>query len=261
MGSDYRIEYFYEVRLTRRQLFELNKEDAAFLASLCFFHNEIYLLYKLLIANINHGIDETVASKINAVNRTISLRLISSKIIEAIKLWKDQRKIWARRQSLTLSSALASKIDDLESVSSEPMHKASVHIRNLIGNHLIVSEFEDALDHTSDNADLNLYIHRETGNSFYSLGEEVLFSGLLNKYIASELPQYTNNAEQFIDDWLDWNDRAHKALESAASTFITAMLLGEKINASARRTPHFLAPENVGDLSTFRFPSILSLRH
>ena len=148
--------------------------------------------------------------------------------------------------------------DDLVSLKASEFFSFTMKMRNKIINHYLISEISENLPHTSDRSDYSMQLHEEQGNSFFPIGEEVVFIGFVNRFFAEGDKIYTPEQKSvFINDWISWVQDSLKWVNSVVqsfSKFIIFEILGLK---STRRKVFYLEPGLVGDIHKFRTPLIL----
>jgi hypothetical protein len=97
-------------------------------------------------------------------------------------------------------------------------------IRHEVANHYTLKAAKKNLRFISPEADLSLYVHELRGNSFYPMGEEVIFAGRLNRHLsgsAADIPP-----SDAFDEWLDWSLKATNLANKVHFELVKALILG-----------------------------------
>lgn len=118
-------------------------------------------------------------------------------------------------------------------------------------NHYSLSAVRKNLAHVSDNADFSYQLHRTVGNSFYRLGEEVVFGALLNRYRSEN--NMDMNPEDLFGDWFEWILEATKILGDIHVQF-SGLLLDQDPSKITRKRMHWIPYSMIGTRESPKLP-------
>ena len=179
-APSYYLEYFHSVQLKKDDIEKIGQENFSFLSIILFAANEIFVYQKILITYMKRPdkrCDEILT--LSFIHQLTILRTLSAKIVEFIKLYEDQNKIWIRRGLNNEVEYMKANTEYLNSLKTSKFFNFTIKMRNKIINHYIISEISKNLPHTSDRSDYSMQLHQEQGNSFFPIGEEVVFIGFI----------------------------------------------------------------------------------
>ena len=182
MSREYVIERYYPVSLSQKDIAALGAENVAFLSTILFAANEIYVFQKFLVSSIRPSQRDSEMDYLKFIQQGALLRVLSGKLFEFVKVFEDQRKIWARRSHSEETQRTDALAEDLKSIKGSMFYNLTKNMRNGIISHYLVSAFKN-IEHISPIADLSLQMHIEQGNSFFPIGEEIVLVGFLNRYL------------------------------------------------------------------------------
>ncbi|MGB3243522.1 MAG: hypothetical protein WBB25_03235, partial [Sulfitobacter sp.] len=117
-------------------------------------------------------------------------------------------------------------------------------IRNEATSHYYLRPAVKNLDSLSEDANLSFFMHEMEGNSFYPVGEELMFFARLNK-----LGENFETKEQklsIFDDWMEWNLHATEWAVSIKDLYSNQIILKRFPNKCAVRRDYWINPALVG---------------
>lgn len=257
-GPSYYIEYFHSVSLTKADIDQLGPENLSYLSTVLFAANELFVFQKILSSNIKTPKQrDTEILTLSFIQQSTILRTLSAKVLEFIKLFEDQNKIWKRGGFNDEIERMRSHTAQLLSLKGSKFYQFTKEMRNSLINHYLVSATLKNLNYVSENADYSFYLHQELGNSFFPIGEEVVFFGFVNRHFGDD--GEVNSFEEksvFIKEWVDWVLEALKWANNVVETFSIFIILEKLGGKIAKRKPLFIDPEIVADIHKFRSPLI-----
>ena len=96
----------------------------------------------------------------------------------------------------------------MEELKADKTYHLVQNIRDNATNHYDFKSAKKNLKHIGENANCNFYLHKMDGNSYYPLGEEMMFVGRVNRF-GSSLGTKEERAK-LLSDWMEWNLRANR---------------------------------------------------
>lgn len=257
-GPSYYIEYFHSVSLTKADIDQLGPENLSFLSTILFAANELFVFQKILSSNVKTPKQrDTEILTLSFIQQSTILRTLSAKALEFIKLFEDQNKIWERRGFNNEIKIMENHTTQLLSLKESKFYQFTKEMRNSLINHYLVSETFNNLKYISEKADYSFHLHQEQGNSFFPIGEEIVFIGFVNRYFGDD--GGVNSFEEksvFIKDWIDWVLETLKWVNNVVQSFSIFIILEKLDGKIAKRKALFIDPEIVADIHKFRSPLI-----
>lgn len=261
-GPDYYIEYFHRVSLDNSDMEKLGRENVSFLAAILFAANEMFVYQKILATYINRPSQRYEEMKVlSFIHQFTIMRTSSAKIMEFIKLYEDQCKIWNRKHLEEEINEMNDFTERLGPIKESEFFKFTKEIRDTIINHYIVSEISKNLEYLSDKADYSLQLHWEQGNSFFPIGEEIVFAGYINRYFRDSEEGTLEQKSDLMRRWIDWILRAIKWINDVVQAFAKFIVLKKLSGKRVKKNALFLDPDLVADIRNFRSPLILRDRN
>ncbi|WP_156874836.1 hypothetical protein [Sulfitobacter alexandrii] len=129
------------------------------------------------------------------------------------------------------------------------------NVRHEATNHFSFKAAKKNLPYLADHADCNLYLHELDGNSYYPMGEELMFIARLNRHGAN-LSSKEEKAKA-LDDWMEWNFKANAWVRKFHLAVFKRVLDGQVPDRFARETWKWVDPVLVADTSPPTAPLFL----
>lgn len=139
-----------------------------------------------------------------------------------------------------------------ETLKSIRGYKLARWVRHESTNHYTLKAARNNLEFVSERANYNLYLHKLNGNSFYPMGEEVMFVARMNRAGANFSTR--EEGAEGLKLWFDWNIEANKWLHKAHSRFLKELVLDSRPKEAARKKSYWFKPELVGEAGEPRIP-------
>lgn len=255
--SEGSLEDFGRIILSKEDIALIGKQNTAFLGATLYVANEILVLQKLLASHFNRPtVEDSDLSLLSFINRFVIVRTLSARTFELMKMFEDQRKIWNRAsmtEELELTKHLADRLSELK---GDDYYRFSSALRNKITNHYVVSDVSSYMEAVEDGADLSIYLHEEQGNSFFPLGEEVVFMGFTNQFL-TDMGYPEENRQHFIRDWTGWLLNSVRWSNDLVSTFSVFIYITKLKHESVEIRKYLLPDGYVADIREFASPLIL----
>ena len=210
MPDNAKILDLVQYQLTKQELASLDDDYAALLATLCYALNEIRVVSSLYLSAFQEPKDEHVKRKW-IVQRNTLLRMMNAKVFEALKGVHDFEDSLRRKDcNHDLLTLLEKHSEKLRGLKRESGYKISERLRSQSTNHYLPSIAKRNLKYLSQRASKSLYLHETDGDSFFPLGEEVVFD---SAFVALE-SEFKTNADDLFLAWLTWTQQANRTVSS-----------------------------------------------
>lgn len=135
---------------------------------------------------------------------------------------------------------------------ADEIYRLVQSIRNEATSHTTMSAARKNLKFMSDDADCSLYMHDLNGNSFFPMGEELMFAARLDRHAgfgASPEEKIT-----LLEKWKDWNLAANSWLGEVHVNFTLKTTFEDKNKIPAYRHPYWIPPAMVGQSDDRKTP-------
>lgn len=221
----------------------LPEDQQAALAILSYAVSETNALAKLYICQSHEMTGIEAIDLASTIQRFVVLRSWSARLFEIEQFLTLGGKKKKTDDSALMSLASAA-IQDFESIRTHQGYAIARDLRNEATSHYSFDAAKKNLSHVSNNSNCTMYLHELNGNSFFPLGEEVMFQGRLNRK-GSNLASREERA-QLLKYWYDWNLLANKWLADAHVNFIKTLVIERFEGKGARKKTYWVPKEFVG---------------
>ncbi len=237
------LEHFWEYPISWKRVQLLPEDHQAAVAVLSFAVSEVNALSRLYIFNTHEMLGEEAIDCATSIQRFLILRTWSAKLFEMEEFLQLGGKKKVSRDAELLQLA-GSALEDFGELRDPQVYPIVRDIRNEATSHYSFAAAKKNLKHVSPNANCNMYLHQMNGNSFYPMGEEVMFVGRMNRRGAT-LKEKSERAEQ-IKNWMNWNLAASNWLNRTHAKFVKNLILEKDEGKGARKRTYWIPPEFVG---------------
>ncbi len=243
----------FEYPLTWKDLAVLPPEQLALLSLANFAATELNILQRIYIQTAHNLTQDAALDVAIAAQRYVVLRTWSAKLFEFAAMFedllkqklKDDRTLELAKEAVELFEAL--KKSDGYAIVRNVRHEAS--------NHYSFSAALKNLSHVPDHANCNMYLNKLDGNSYYPMGEEVMFVGRLNRHGASIKTE--EEKQQLLGLWHDWNLEANGWLRNIHERIFSEIVSARFPDRFAREKLYWFDPSLAGDMVPPSIPIFL----
>lgn len=238
------IEHFVEYPTSWARIQQLPDDQQAAIALLSYAVSEANALSRLYILNSHNLIDEEAIDCATSIQRFLLLRIWSAKLFEVedfLQLGSAKKKASKDKDLLELAADALQSFSKLRDTTAYPVVR---NIRHEATNHYSFKAAKQNLKHVSKNANCNMYLHELNGNSFYPMGEEVMFIGRINRHGASLATK--DQKSELLESWMNWNLEANNWLAQTHKSFVSKLIFEPDGQKSARKRSYWIPPEMVG---------------
>lgn len=256
--TDYLIEKLVEIRFSKDDIDAIGTKDFAFLSITLFAANEIFVFYKYMASNIyKKDLVEPQIQALATIQQAVILRIMSAKLFEFIELYEAQHKKWMRSGASAEMDRFADRTKELSEIKSGQFYDLTKRMRNKITNHYAVDDIVGNINYIDSLANLTAQMHEEQGNSFFPIGEEVVFIGLMNKYMSKESGLTTfEEKRSFTENWIAWTLKAARWVSATTYDIIRYYVI-ERLQKKGRVKTFHLDPKLIADVTSHRAPIML----
>mmetsp|Transcript_6452 Transcript_6452/g.11062 ORF Transcript_6452/g.11062 Transcript_6452/m.11062 type:complete len:208 (-) Transcript_6452:388-1011(-) len=184
--------------------------------------------------------------------RFFVLRMWSSKLFEFIEFC-TMRGSHNKTGSSTLKSALAASKESIDKISNSNAYKLARALRHETTNHYSLRAAKKNVKHIDPTANASLYLHKMQGNGHYALGDELVFTGRLNRFM---IDQKLEHPREIIESWVDWNISATSLAHSIHAKLYSDLLISKMPDKRKRKRMHWLPWSSIGFPSGPFLPAI-----
>ncbi len=218
-----------EYALNWSDLKGLTEDEKAFVALSCYAVTELNVLSRVYLfsSHIPNG-NEIIDAAIQA-QRFVLLRTWSAKLFEFSECIKQMNGPKSKLdESVENIAKRASSL--FEQVKCLKGYSVAKHIRHEASNHYSFPATKKNLGFVEDSADCGLYLHEMEGNSFYPMGEEVVFGGRIIRH-GSPSSSF-ESIHNMLDDWMEWNIQATKWVRDVQFLAVKTLIVDKLSNKS-----------------------------
>lgn len=244
------IEYLVEYTISKKEFDELDPDLAAASAIVSYAYSEINTLMRLYLFSCHDLIDDDVIDSLNFMQRQVLLRTWSAKLFEFADFL--ELKKYSKTNNEILKELAKSARKSFEKLKADSAYKTVRSIRHEATNHYALSPAKKNLEHIGKSPSLSLYMHKVGGNSFFPLGEEVMFVGRMNR--AAGKGSSKEEIHEAYKKWLDWNLQATQWLNNVHSQFMNKILLEKFPDRKALRRNYWIPMDMVGEVGEIKTP-------
>jgi hypothetical protein len=248
------IEYLYEYPLYRKDLEKVQPEHAAALAVVSYAVNEVNILQKLYLSARHPFCGDDAMDSLVAAFHFVILRTWSAKLFEFSEFlsFGGQKKKTSDECLLSLADAA---LVDFEPLKTSTGYELARNVRHEASNHYSFDAAKKNLKFLSKSANCKFYIHKEGGNSFFPLGEELMFAARVNRYG----DHITSKEERMklLGEWMDWNLGASRWIDRVHAEFAKKLVFDRFPDKFAQEKMWWLPPEFVGTTTEVTVPIFL----
>lgn len=245
------IEYLTEYKLSLADLEDLHEDLSAALAVTCYAVSEINTLMRLYIFSSHQVIDNEVIDAASMIQRGVLLRTWSSKLFEFSEFIHLNGK-HNKTKNVDLIELAKQAQKSFEQLKQEKGFDLVRNIRHEASNHYCLNPARKNLKHLSPTSKLSFYLHEKNGNSFFPMGEEVMFIGRINRHATSETTK--EEKSQLYNTWMNWNLMASNWLGEVHHLFVKRLVLERFSERKAERKDYWIPPTMVGEVGEIITP-------
>ena len=248
---------FQVLNLTWNDITKLDIEDRAAYALMSFALNEINQVGRLL-AFVPAGKDDELNKDIEfAAGLTVNflLRTLSSKLFELKEFFELKGK-YNRSKSKILLSIQTDLTSNLEQIRVGIGYKFAKKIRHEASFHYHLKTARLRVVSTSDQSETRIFKHKMPANSYYPMGEEAFFAGLINEFLDEN--GLSNDLDTLITEWGEWCINCIVVFNKLFEHF-SLKAFGEKRLAEIETERRFIVPAHaIRELGTETIPFFVS---
>jgi hypothetical protein len=224
-----------------KQMRELPDDHLAMLSVLSYAVSEVNALRRIYLCQEHERVGEKAVDSAVNIQRFLIIRSWSSRLFEAEQFLSKlcSKKSETRDESVQRLAVQA--IEEFEKISTGDGHKVAEMIRHESTNHYSFKAAKKNIEHVSVDMDVNMYLTEKSGNSYYPLGEAVMFHARLDRRWAN-VDSKEMRDELFLE-WLTWNTAANNWLENTHGK-ITNELLFVPLGGVKMRPRRYWAPKS-----------------
>ena len=256
MSAPKAIEYLTEYRLTWDEFVSIPEDQRAALSVSSFAVSEINALARLYILSWHNAEDNDVVDQVIFMQSNLLLRMFSAKIFEFSQLvnLKDKDN---KTEDQVVRDVFERAASEFSKLKDRKGYKLAMFVRNEASNHYRLKPARENLTGVSENARLSLCLHRHNANTFHPLGEEGMFIARLNR--ADRAAATKEDKIGLHDEWFQWNLDATEWVNRSFEYLVQKVILDRFPGKKAKRVPHWIEPELVGEVDEVKIPVFVRL--
>lgn len=235
--------HLLEYQVSWKQLRRLPDEHVAAVAILCFSVSEVNALARIYLASNHTMIDEKAINSAIAIQQMLIIRTWSSKLFEVQKFLRFGGKK-PNTKDATLRKLGSEALERFLILTEQEGFEVAGNLRDEAAHHYSFEAAKKNLGSVESDANCNFYLHDQNGNSFFPLGEEVMFDGRLNRRWKNVKSQ--EDRDELFMSWLNWCLAANEWLQETHAIFTNSLVFGPLDNNRVRKRTYWVPPRIVG---------------
>ena len=247
------LQRLYVFHLRWHELQSLSRGERALFAVSSFALSEVNVLQRLSLFSLYQVSGNKHVEEAASIQRNVLLRLVTLKLFEFRKL--VERSSSSGELSGRCRAIVESKLDDLKRIDDLPGFRIAKLIRNKVVGHYDFEQTIRSVDRCEDDFECSLYLADEAGNSFFPIGEKIVFERLGALPIERERAEADSAAE--VQQWIDWTTAVGQCLKDLHFQVFFEVVAPLFDGRKARQRDEWIDPDLVGDHPTFRIPVFL----
>lgn len=243
------IVHFYEFSIKKSDLSGLSHDEVAAVGALSQICNELNVFSNLLsLCHEPDTRDKPITFAANLQHHVL-LRNLSSHVFEAIDFLKEVVD-YAKDSEIGIMQKFSEASAKIENLQLSGGHAINRNIRNEIAFHYKFSVAKKNAKSLPKDADSSVYVNELDGNSYFVLGESLMFFERLKRHSNSD--KKLEDAEALSAAWLEWTLHAVRLIKDLQSEVFGLIL--DHLAISPRKTHYFVDPSYVANSKSGRLP-------
>jgi len=216
------VQSLYKLPLSWMEVQKLPQDQQAALAITNFAASEVNTLQRLFVFSAHRVTDDNDINAAIMIQRFSVLRRWSASLFEFREFLSFGPKPKEKANDMLVQVWAKASVEKYRALEAIDGYGVVRDIRNEAGSHYSFSAAKKNIKHVSDIADCNLYPQAQGGNSYFPMGEEVMFLGRLNRHGANLKTK--EEKMKLFDNWMAWNIQAAKWLSHVQSDLVGRIL-------------------------------------
>lgn len=248
---------FDELSVSSSELKKLPQDQIAFLALLCCCCNEVNTLLRLYSMHSNSVSEEyDVVKNVDLATKLFLARTLSAKLFEVLQLFEGKNG-WHKTKDKVVLEFRKAALQQLDEMDAKEGKDIAATLRNECTNHYSLSAARQKSHNMAEGRNFTFYMHKLEGNSFYQLGEDLIFSD------SFQSGRWRGGAERTKKDlgiWLDWTITVTNWLKEKCVEFFVLTVPESAFGRLDQHQVYFVDPSLVGALDVSKVPLFLRER-
>ncbi|MDF0600737.1 hypothetical protein P1J78_08345 [Psychromarinibacter sp. C21-152] len=240
--------------LTWEKLRRIPEEHLAALSVISYAASELNALRRIYLTQPHEPCDVKPVDSAASIQKLVILRSWSSKLFEVAEFveFGGRKPTTSDSKLLALSSRAVESFSELKS--GEGYQVARI-VRHEASNHYSFSAAKKNLPNVPKNMDCDFYVGEMGGNSFFPLGEAVMFHARLSRKWAAIEP--SEQRQKLFEEWLDWCLKASRWVDEVHADFADQLLFEAFKDRKFKKKVYWVPLEYVGHHSEHTTPVFL----
>lgn len=251
MSNTWAIQHFRELELTLADFDDVTEDAIALFSISSYAVSELNAIARVLLSTL-HPLEKDDAINIaNVIQSSCIIRYWTLKLFEFFECLKKIQNSPKRYDDHVVRLA-AQAVDDFSTLKSQSGFMLARDVRHEATGHYSLDAAKKNLRHVGRHATASMFVHQNSVNSFFPLGEEVMFIGRLNRHGVN----LSSDAERakLIQVLFDWNMAANKWIGDTHLAFFRALILPKLDGRYAKKRAYWMNPRKVGAVEEFNVP-------
>jgi len=237
------VEHLYELKISWAELENLTVKERSVFGLLCYAASEMNVLSRIYLETMHPLTGEPAIDTGLAMQRHIVLRSLSSRAYEAYKFLRELKV--DSNESGEYNRFVNETKDASNELKNAPGYSVNDILRNEATNHYDLNAAVKSWPFLDKGANNTMYMHSKDGNSYFALGEELMFFARLRRLSNSR--KEWKEPEAIVGAWLDWALEVKKLVSKAHVKFFEEIVAAQIPNLAADKRHYFLDEELVSN--------------
>ncbi|MEP1962496.1 hypothetical protein [Tateyamaria sp.] len=231
--------------LSKKDFEDIPEDQVALIGLLNYAATELNCLQRVYIASSQGLTGENHLDVGIASQRYTLLRVWSAKLFELMQCLEDLCKPNRKIDEVVLEVATTAReaMVELKENDAYPLVR---NIRDNATNHYSFKDAKKNLRHVSEGADFSLYLHEMDGNSYYPMGEELMFVGRINRFGSGLSGKAAR--QNLLNAWMDWNLLANHWVRATHVDAFERLVMSKYPRRAAWSKKHYVPVNLVGNI-------------
>jgi hypothetical protein len=232
----------------------LTEQQKAALAIVSFAVTEINCLMRLYLFSTHDLTGDDIVDYSILAQSGVILRTWSSKLYE-ISTFLRFSDSFNKTDDDVLKRLGKESLESFEEIQKKSGYTSARNFRNEVSNHYSLAAVTKNLKHVPNHVNCNMYLHKMNGNSYFPMGDDVVFIGRLNRQ--GESGTSIENERSLYEEWMRWNSEATRWLNDVHLRFVLELVINRLPGRVANEKLLWLDQKLAGNPSDLKIPIFL----
>ncbi|RLJ97977.1 hypothetical protein CLV75_4322 [Ruegeria conchae] len=232
--------HFHEFNLKKSDLGSMTKEEIAVLGMLSYICNELNVFARFLRLTERQDDERGPVKFASDLQFHVVLRTLSSRVFEAYEFLKEATKKTEKLDPEMLA-LIQKSTEEIERLGASEGHAINRNIRNETSFHYKLNTALKNAGSLPCDADASVYVNSLDGNTYFVLGESLVFFERLRRFSAAD--KKFEDPEILAESWIKWSLEVVMLIKDLQANLFGIVL--DRAKKVPRKTHYFVKSEVV----------------